>query len=1216
MMDRWERAKAIFHAASEVSPADRAAFLEAACGDDAELRAEVATLLDAQRDAGSFLDVETVTTPASSPSEGPGTRVGRYKLLQKIGEGGFGSVYMAEQEEPVRRKVALKIIKLGMDTKQVIARFEAERQALALMDHPNIARVLDAGATSTGRPFFVMELVRGVPITKYCDENNLSTRDRLELFLGVCGAVQHAHQKGIIHRDIKPSNVMITLHDGTPVPKVIDFGIAKATSHRLTEKTLFTQYHQFIGTPEYMSPEQAEMSGLDVDTRTDIYSLGVLLYELLTGTTPVDPVKLRSIAYSEIHQLIRDTDPQRPSTRVSTLGDAATDTARHRSTDARTLRRSLSGDLDWIVMKALEKDRTRRYETANGFMLDIRRHLDDEPVLASPPTPAYRFRKFVSRNRTAVSVAVVVAVALLAGLGLATYGFIQADRERAIARQEAESAEQINTFFAEMLASVDPFQIRLRSSLSPTGSVPDAASASDDISVQQMLLNGLERIDDAFPGKPLLEAEARETIGTTLLGLGANRVAIEQLEAALALRREVQPAMSRDVLRARLLVGVGAAVARVPALAERISQPLLEDMQRELGPDDPMTLGTAALYAAAVGNQGRASQGDSLFADVLERQRRVLGSDHRDTIQSLISWSGLWCWRGNGFEAAKLSSEAYERSLATYGADDAQTIAAGTQYALSLTFQGKDEEAEALSRPLLAKVVETYGDDHPMAQNLRFALIRALDWTTDADEVEALFRAETLGSINWVARRDFGNFFLLNGRVDDALEVFAEQYEYWSPLDHSEEIDQARLSQVQTQAYRNYHRCLKRAGRAEDADRLTASWIRRLRLHADAPDADPAHLEACAWLLVTAEPEDLRDPPAALRYATRAVKAARESADHSSVAGHLDTKAKALELTGRVGDAFDAELEALELWFALSDGAKRSEVRNLRYWTIQAIRYASELREDEKAHELIDRTVAEMERLLSPAAASRAINELAGELRERGLFDVAERARRRALALARQAGDEPQLLDVLDRLASLCAEAGALEEAHALLDEASALYADLYVSDAVDWRPDMGFAEEGERSRAGVLAKRKHANALAHAGRLDEAEELVRQIRCSRPDASHGTMARILWRRGDPTAAEEEYRRQHDADVRAGGHREWPALLARSEAYYGRCLARNGKYEEAEKHLLAGYARALEWGGPRSFYVGEISQALEDLYERWGKPALAAEWRDDRERTD
>ena len=435
------KAKEIFVAALKLAPDQWDGYLAEACGADDELSTRVRNLLQANAAAGSFLEppvpgpVATVEEPIR---EGPGTVIGPYKLLEQIGEGGFGLVFLAEQQQPVRRKVALKILKPGMDTRQVIARFEAERQALALMDHPNIARVLDAGETASGRPHFVMELVKGVPITDYCDQKRLSTHARLELFVSVCQAVQHAHHKGIIHRDLKPSNVLVALHDDVPVVKVIDFGIAKALGQQLTDKTLVTGFAQMVGTLMYMSPEQAGMSGLDIDTRSDIYSLGVLLYELLTGTTPFDKERLRAAGYDEMRRIIREEEPARPSTRLSTLGQAAATQSAQRQSDPQRLSLLLRGELDWIVMKALDKDRTRRYETANELARDVERHLHDEPVRACPPSASYRLRKFVRRNQRTLVTGTLMGVLLLVALAAVTGSLVWLAIDRGHRQHETE----------------------------------------------------------------------------------------------------------------------------------------------------------------------------------------------------------------------------------------------------------------------------------------------------------------------------------------------------------------------------------------------------------------------------------------------------------------------------------------------------------------------------------------------------------------------------------------------------------------------------------------------------------------------------------------------------------------------------------------------------------------------------------------------------------
>ncbi|HET6325240.1 MAG TPA: serine/threonine-protein kinase, partial [Planctomycetaceae bacterium] len=535
-----------------------------------------------------------------------GSVIGPYKLLQQIGEGGFGIVYMAEQEQPVRRLVAIKIIKPGMDTAQVIARFESERQALALMDHPNIARVIEAGATDSGHPYFVMELVKGVPITEFCDKNHLTTEVRLKLFLDICHAIQHAHHKGIIHRDIKPSNVLVTLHDGVPFVKVIDFGVAKATVLRLTERTLFTAYGQMLGTPLYMSPEQAEMTGLDIDTRSDVYSLGVLLYELLTGTTPLEVERVREAGYAEMQRLIREEEAPRPSARLSSLGDTATVLAGNRGLDVKRLRQLLSGDLDCVVMKALEKDRNRRYDTPGSFAEDIERYLSHEAISARPPSQTYRLKKFARRNRGAVLAAVVVSVALLAGSVVSSWQALRATRAEAAALVSAEAERNAKDGAlereAETKAVLEFVETRIFAAVRPEG---QQGGLGRLVSLRKAIESALPYVEKSFPSHPLIEARLRLTLGKSFYFLGDAQTAAVQADRARALYTRLRGPDDPDTLQSMNDLANSYSFLGRTVDALNLEEETLALRKATLGPEHPATLGSMHNLAISYGVLGR-----------------------------------------------------------------------------------------------------------------------------------------------------------------------------------------------------------------------------------------------------------------------------------------------------------------------------------------------------------------------------------------------------------------------------------------------------------------------------------------------------------------------------------------------------------------------------------------------------------------------------------
>jgi serine/threonine protein kinase/Tfp pilus assembly protein PilF len=586
--------------------------------------------------SGKGINPETRTLRPLDKDSIPGTMIAeKYKLLEELGHGGMGAVFRAEQVQPIRRDVALKIIKLGMDTSQVVARFEAERQALAVMDHPNIARVFDAGATQTGRPFFVMELVHGIPVNDYCDRHKLSTKERLELFVAICQAVQHAHQKGIIHRDLKPSNILVAIQDGQPVPKIIDFGIAKATSHHLIERTLFTEQGQLIGTPEYMSPEQAEMSGLDIDTRTDIYSLGVILYELLAGALPFDAAKLRSAGFMEIQRIIRESDPPKASTRLSALKNTQAEIAEKRKTDPGSLLKQLRGDLDWITMKAMAKDRTYRYASASELVADIGKHLRDEPVSAGPPSVPYRLRKFVRRHRIGVIAGALVLFALIAGVTGTTMGIIKARKAEQKAKNEAAKTEAINSYLLEVLGSANPIEGKGR-----------------DITVLEALKTAVMKIPDKFGQQPEIAATLKFTIGTTYLRLGYYREAEDLLRSSLSTFEGLGESYERDLAAPLTALGVLRHERGDYAEAEALYRRALPILDRQSGKESPETMNLLNNLALLLQDQGKLDEAESFFRRILETDRK-LDANNQVNIATDLSQIGYLLVSKKDYEAAE-----------------------------------------------------------------------------------------------------------------------------------------------------------------------------------------------------------------------------------------------------------------------------------------------------------------------------------------------------------------------------------------------------------------------------------------------------------------------------------------------------------------------------------------------------------------------------------
>jgi eukaryotic-like serine/threonine-protein kinase len=711
--ERWQQVKDLLAQALQIPPEERGAFLNGVCNSDQELHAEIVSLLSEQELVRSqFLQspprLKDAGNNGDESCEPDGAlRAGlifveRFQLIRKLGEGGMGQVWLAEQTSPVRRQVALKLIKAGMYDESVVKRFQAERQSLAIMDHPAIAKVFDAGTTPQGQPFFVMEYVPGLPITEYCDEKKLKIADRLELFIQACEGVQHAHQKAIIHRDLKPANILVVEVDGKPVPRVIDFGLAKATTPQVSGETMFTQIGHFVGTPGYMSPEQADPSVKDIDTRTDVYSLGAVLYVLLVGSQPFATKAGEKLALHELLRKLREEEPPTPSTRVSSDRETSSATAEARGTEPKQLVSLLRGDLDWITMKALERDRSRRYGAASELAADIRRCLNHEAIIARPASATYRLRKYVRRHRVAVVVSAGLVMSMAAFSILEAVQLRHITRERTRANQQAAVTEAVNDFLQKDLL----FQAGAFFQSGPS------RKSDPDLKVRTVLDRAAARIEGKFTKQPDVEASIRYTIGWTYLDLGLYPEARKHLERAVELHRRVLGADDARTLKSMTSLGWVAVRQGKYAEAEALDSQALEAQRRALGPEHRDTLSSmndlAAIYAA----EGKYAQAEALHTQTLEIQKRVLGPEDRGTLLSMLNLAAVYSEEGKYAQAEALDAQTLEIQKRVLGPEHPETLLSASNLAEYYSDQGKFAQAEALHTHILEIRKRVLGPEH------------------------------------------------------------------------------------------------------------------------------------------------------------------------------------------------------------------------------------------------------------------------------------------------------------------------------------------------------------------------------------------------------------------------------------------------------------------------------------------------------------------------
>ena len=1250
-------AKAIFDEAAEIVSAElRAAYLDQACGGDAGLRGRVEALLRAHAVAGSFLEsvadlgaaaraefdpaggttcVANPTEPAgaaasaavapggtstfeaSGPSlasaparpfvEGPGSVIGPYKLLEKIGEGGMGAVYLAEQTRPVRRRVALKVIKPGMDTDQVVARFEAERQALAMMDHAGIAKVLDAGATDSGRPFFVMELVSGVPITEYCDAAQLTTRERLELFIPICQAVQHAHQKGIIHRDIKPSNILVAMQDGKPVTKVIDFGIAKAIDQQLTEKTFFTQHGAIVGTLEYMSPEQAELSTMDLDTRTDVYALGVLLYELLTGSTPLERARLRAAGYSEILRRIREEEPPKPSTRLSESRDALPSVAALRKTEPAKLTKLIRGDLDWIVMKSLEKDRTRRYETASGFAREIERYLAGDPVEAGPPGASYRLSKYARKHRVALMTAGAFVAFFLVAFGLSTWLAVAASRARDQARTALADARKAKLATEEALAESENARKEAQAVngfLINSFGRPDPEQDGAKLLVVDVLDHALADLDDVYPGTPVIKGTLLSSLGRTYFGLGQFAKAVDVRTRAREVFEAALGPDSPDTLRSRALLGLAYREAGRPAEAITLLQATLKRQEETLSAGNDDIIDTRIELASTYLDVGRPIEAVTLLDSTLK-----LCDAKKDSNDGRTNKVSLYLGRahqdaGNSALAIKIFESALDELQRSPGPKRSNIPAVRNDLALAYAAAGKTTEVISMHQETLKLIEAAVGRDHPDAI---------------------------------VSRHNLGLAYADAGRMTEAVELLEETLKLFKSklgADHPRTL-KARDRLATT--YRAQGKFAEAASFAEETLRLSEA-----KLGQDHPvTLSSRNTLANAYLDIGKPAEALE-----LNKTTLRIRESKFGRDHPETITSRHNLAWAYRHAGKTAEA----LALFEMNLKLSETKHGPDHPSTLHSREGLASISLEVGKVEQAIELNKAVLKVRESRLGLDHPNTMVgrNNLAMAYRDARMFPEAIELLEANLKLreAKLGLDHPDTLQSRNNLASAYWSIGRLDRSIPLFESTLAIHEPKLGPDhpqilfvranlGVNYR-DANRLADGIRLMEDTLRRIQHrppgqfdlpslkpslATAYDAAGQFAKSEPLYREaLAAFRKNAgpagpelaihlvmlASNLLGQSKWNEAEPLLREcLAIREKNQPD-------EWSTFNSRS--MLGACLLGESKFAEAEPLILSGYeglkARETRIPAPvAKLRLAEAEGRVIRLYKVWGKTEKAAEWR-------